>query len=104
MIKTHPKFRVAESFQPHEVRLILNLLGIKWNPNKVSSSGWTLISSPLRIDKHPSFGLNIRKGWFKDHARPDIKGDIITLIQYVKGSNRREAERWALSILNLNQN
>lgn len=92
---------ISDLLQPHHIRFILSILIKDWGSNKASQAGWITISSPLREDKHPSFALNIYHGGFRDHGRPNLSGDLIRLVQYIKGSNRREAERWVLETLNL---
>lgn len=42
---------------------------------------WWVCSTPWRIDRDPSFGVNLKSGYWKDFGRPDEKGgDIIDLL------------------------
>lgn len=87
---------------PNEVRFILSEIGMNWPTSKVNNEGWVLINSPFREDKHPSFSLDINSGGFIDFARPDVKGDLVTLVMHATGRDWKQAKTWILSLLNYN--
>lgn len=84
---------VSEQLRTDEIRLLLVRLGIKWNQNKPNEEGWILISSPLREDNNPSFGLNIDTGAYKDHGTGET-GDIVILVEQLKRIDRDKAIHW----------
>jgi hypothetical protein len=95
---------ISERLNSNDIRLLLDQLGINWDKKKSDENGWITISSPLREDKNPSFGLNINTGAFRDHGNGD-SGDIVILIENLKKVNRDEAIHWIdkqVSIYNSN--
>lgn len=86
---------------------LLGTLGIKgkW------TGDWMVVSSPVRIDRNPSFGIRKNGSW-KDFARAEDTGSVIDLIGYValgqrtKGQRiegRGEAFAWARRFLNIDR-
>lgn len=94
---------VPDLLRPSEVQRVLSTLNIAWENKRKSTTGWIKIRSPFRVDRKPSFSLNIHKGCFKDFANDDVKGDIVQLVMLIKNCNRKEAEKWIINTLNLNQ-
>lgn len=95
---------IPDLLSSSEVQTVLHELGVFWKTYKVNSKNWVEISSPFREDKKPSFSINVVEGCFIDRGRPNVKGDVVKLVMYAKSINRKQAERWILSTLNLNLN
>lgn len=64
----------------------------RWVPGAVRKGGWMMVCSPFRDDKHPSFGVSLETGWFRDFATGD-KGDLIDLLVRLRGISKVEAAR-----------
>lgn len=90
----------SETLSSNDIQLILNKLNINWRSKQPDKEGWVTIKSPLREDKNPSFGLNIETGCFTDHARDDIGGDIVTLVEYHNNATNEESIQWIKHQLN----
>ena len=70
----------------------VELLIPRWIPGAVRKGGWMMASSPFRVDKHPSFGVSLETGWYRDFATGD-KGDLIDLLVRTRGITKGEAAR-----------
>ena len=86
-----------EQLTPRDVQTVLSCLGIDINDKRTDQNGWITINSPLREDNNPSFGLNIQKGSWKDHGTGQ-KGDIVTLIEKLKGFDNDKAIKFVKRI------
>jgi len=83
---------ISEQLSPDDILELVRKLGIKMSCT--SEAEWVNnIHSPLREDKKPSFGFNVQTGAWKDHGTGET-GDIITLIERVRGIDRKGAIAW----------
>jgi DNA primase len=64
----------------------------RWVPGAVRKGGWMMACSPFRDDKHPSFGVSLETGWYRDFATGE-KGDLIDLLVKLRGISKVEAAR-----------
>lgn len=64
----------------------------RWVPRLAARGDWLMGSVPWREDKHPSFGVSVTTGNWKDFGR-DEGGDIIDLLARVRGISNVEAAR-----------
>lgn len=59
-----------------EIEGLYENLGADLTGKKVNKQGWIIIKSPLRDDKHPSFGLHLDTGNWIDHGRDGMSGNV----------------------------
>lgn len=64
----------------------------RWLPNGQRNGGWWVCNVPWREDKHPSFGLSLSTGRWKDFAGGE-KGDVIDLYQRLYGGTKVDAAK-----------
>jgi hypothetical protein len=83
---------VSEKLTPPQIQTLLFHLGIDAK-GRADDSGWMTIKSPLRDEKKPSFGLNIKTGAWKDHSTGD-SGDVVTLAERINRMETKEAIQW----------
>lgn len=88
--------------RPSEIKIILKALNISWPDKSVKPNGWVTIQSPFRQDRKPSFSINIKHGGFSDHAHPDCKGDIVSLVMLAHNYDKHIAKIWIAKTINLN--
>lgn len=64
----------------------------RWIPRMAERGDWLMGPVPWREDKHPSFGVSLTTGRWRDFARGD-SGDLIDLLRRVRGVDAKEAAR-----------
>jgi hypothetical protein len=76
-----------------------DLLGLcrHYLPNGKRSGNWWLAAVPWRVDRHPSLGVHLQSGNWKDFASPDEKGDILDLIARIEGMKPADVVRRLLA-------
>src|SRR5690554_4634034 len=83
---------ISESLTPPQIQTLLFHLGIEAKA-RTDENGWMTIKSPLRDEKNPSFGLNVKTGAWKDHSTGET-GDMVTLAQRINRMETKEAIQW----------
>lgn len=64
----------------------------RWIPRMAERGEWLMGPVPWREDKHPSFGVSLTTGWWRDFARGD-RGDLIDLLMRTRGLSKVEAAK-----------
>ncbi len=79
---------MSADFKRANELLTKNVRGVcqRYLPRGCVKGDWWLVSTPWRVDKNPSLGVNLTSGKWKDFARPDDRGDLIDLIARVTGT------------------
>lgn len=73
-------------------KLNRDVIGVcqRYLPRGVRKGDWWLASTPWRIDKNPSLGVNLHSGKWQDFAFKEERGDLIDLIARVTGQTATE--------------
>src|SRR5262245_45061065 len=80
---------------------VIHALGIKY---QYVGNGFISTNNPHGGDKHPSFTIWLRgayAGAWRDERDTETKGDIIDLVCYVRGIERRDALHWLANELGI---
>lgn len=64
----------------------------RWVPKLSTRGDWLMGPVPWREDKHPSFGVSVTTGHWRDFGRGD-KGDLIDLLSRVRGISNVDAAK-----------
>lgn len=64
----------------------------RWVPNMQQRGDWLMGPVPWRPDRHPSFGVSLTTGRWRDFARGD-HGDLIDLLHRVRGIDMKDAAK-----------
>lgn len=81
------------NYSEFQILQILRALDLKFDEKNANDDGWLSIKSPLRSDKTPSFGLNVRTGGFRDFG-DGHSGNIYELVKLCLGVEFKEAVEW----------
>ncbi len=82
---------ISNDLTPVQIQTLASELGLELNIK--NNSTWIECLSPLREESNPSFSFNVKLGSWKDFGTGE-KGDIVTLVERLKGLDNKEATKW----------